>query len=170
MTITTTKSWKNYMTLCRTLDRNDIEYEREDDNLCVKCNVSGRDIELSFWFTINPSKMLITLYSPVPIKLIKDKTADMALAICMINNALEDGSFCLDICDELIYFKMTSSFYETKVNDSMFEYMLSTAADIIDEYYPRLKKLAGSEQPYKDNEETGSELAVYFQKKMLEEK
>ncbi len=151
MTITTTKSWKNYMTLCRTLERNYIEYKREDENLCVRCSVGGKDIELSFWFTINPSKMLITLYSPLPIELKRDKTSDMALAICMINSTLEDGSFYIDFKDELIYYKMTSSFYETQINDTIFEYMLSASADIIDEYYPKLKKLAKIEESYEEN-------------------
>ena len=141
MTITTTKSWKNYMTLCRTLDRNDIKYKREDEKLCVICRVGGNEIELSFRFTFNPSKMLITLYSPLPIE----------LAVCMINSTLEDGLFCMDLKNNLLYFKMTSSFYETQIHDTIFEYMLSASADIIDEYYPKLKMLAGSEEIYGEN-------------------
>ncbi len=141
MTITTTKSWKNYITLCRTLERNEIEYEREDKNLSVKCSIYGKDTDLTFWFSINASKMLITLCSPVPIRVNKENTADIALGICMINNTLEDGGFCLDITNSLVYFKMTTSFYETRINDTVFEYMLSASADILDEYYPKLKKL-----------------------------
>ncbi len=151
MTITTTKSWKNYMTLCRTLERNDIRYNREDEKLCVICRVGGNEIEISFRFTINPSKMLITLYSPLPVEISSEKTADMALALCMINSTLDDGSFCMDIKNNLLYFKMTCSFYETQVNDTIFEYMLSTSADIIDEYYPKLKILAKSDDVYDEN-------------------
>lgn len=151
MTITTTKSWKNYMTLCRTLDRNDIKYKREDEKLCVICRVGGNEIELSFRFTFNPSKMLITLYSPLPIELDNKKAAGMALAVCMINSTLEDGLFCMDLKNNLLYFKMTSSFYETQIHDTIFEYMLSASADIIDEYYPKLKMLAGSEEIYGEN-------------------
>ena len=149
MTITTTKSWKNYMSLCRTLERNDIKYNREDEKLCVICRVGGN--ELSFRFTINPSKMLITLYSPLPIELNNEKAADMALAVCMINSTIEDGSFCMDLINNLLYFKMTSSFYETQINDTIFEYMLSTSADIIDEYYPKLKMLAKGAEMYEEN-------------------
>ena len=86
--------------------------------------------------------MLITLYSPLPLKTEKDRIADTALAVCMINHRLKEGSFCLDLAEGLIYFKMTNSFYETKINDMLFEYMLSAAADTIDEYYPKIKKIS----------------------------
>lgn len=148
MTLTTTKSWKNYITLCNTLERNDIKYNREDENLCVICRVSVNDIELSFRFTINPLKMLITLYSPLPIEVNNEKASDMALAVCIINSSLDDGSFCMDLEHDLLYFKMTSSFYESQLNDTIFEYMLSTSADIIDEYYPKLKILAKNNDVY----------------------
>ncbi len=151
MTITTTKSWKNYMSLCRTLERNDIRYNREDEKLCVMCRVGGNEIELSFRITINPSKMLITLYSPLPIELCNENAADMALAVCMINSTIEDGLFCMDIKNNLLYFKMTSSFYETQINDTIFEYMLSASADIVDEYYPKLKMLARNDEMFAEN-------------------
>ncbi|MBR2176010.1 MAG: hypothetical protein IJ861_03575 [Clostridia bacterium] len=161
MTLTTTKSWKNYITLCNALKRNDIDYEKDDKHLCIKCSVSGRDIEQNFLFEINPSKMLITLFSPVPLTFGKEKTADMSLAVCMINNSIADGSFCIDIKDRLLYFKMTASFYESTVNDTVFEYMLSTAANTVDEYYPKLHRLAKSGEPYSDSD-SSRELSDYL--------
>lgn len=144
MLYTTTKSWKNYLTLCRTLERNEIEFEKEDKELSVKCSIIGKDIRQSYGFSIDASKMLITLYSPLPVTVEGEQMADMALAVCMINHGLKDGSFCLDVSEGLLYFKMTSSFYETKISDTLFEYMLSAAADAIDEYYPKFRKLSQS--------------------------
>lgn len=144
MTITTTKSWKNYITLCRVMEKNDIEYECDDRELTVKCSVPGHEIEQNFTFEINPSKMLITLYSPLPLELAEERSADMSIGICMINNELADGSFCIDFKSRLIYFKLTSSFYESDVCGTVFEYLLSTAANVIDEYYPKLVRLSES--------------------------
>ena len=142
MTITSTKSWKNYIMLCNTLERNDISFESNDKELCVKCGISGRDIEQNFLFSINPSKMLITLFSPIPVNISEGNTTDIAIAVCIINNKLPDGCFCIDTNEGFIYFKMTTSFYESNVSERVFEYMLSSAADSIDEYYPKIQKLA----------------------------
>ena len=145
MTITSTKSWKNYVMLCNTLERNDISFESNDKELCVKCGISGRDIEQNFLFSINPSKMLITLFSPIPIEIPEENTTDIAIAVCIINNKLSHGCFCIDTSEGVVYFKMTTSFYESNVSERVFEYMLSSAADTIDEYYPKIKNLAAQE-------------------------
>ena len=160
--MTSTKSWQSYETLCSAMERNDIHYERDDDNLCVKCSVSGEDIQINFAFVINPSKMLITLYSPIPVKVRKEKSADIAIAVCMINTSLTDGGFCFDTSDGSVFFKMTSSFCDTNVTEELFEYMLSVAADTIDDYFRKIKHIALSEQPYSDSENTSVELAKYF--------
>ena len=43
--------------------------------------------------------------------------------------------------DRLLYFRMTTSFYETDLNGMLFEYMLSAAADTIEEYSPEIETL-----------------------------
>ena len=146
MTITATKSWKNYITLCSSLKRNEIPYQCDDKRLCVRCRVNGRDFDQSFLFSIDPSKMLVTLFCAIPVFISAEKTADIALGTAIINNNIPDGCFCMDIGGGLLYFRMTASFYESDICGTVFEYMLSSAADAIDEYYPGLKKLAAETQ------------------------
>lgn len=165
--MTSTKSWQSYETLCGVMERNDIYYEKDDQHLCVKCSVSGQDIQLNFAFVINPSKMLITLFSPMPIQVRKEKSADIALAVCMINNSLSDGNFCFDVNDGTVFFKMTSSFCDTNVSEELFEYMLSVAADTMDDYFHKINQIARSEQPFSENDGTSAELARYFAAKSL---
>lgn len=141
MTITGTKAWQSYTALCRMLEHNDIDYEKDDKNLCAKCTVAGKDTDMNFLFTVDASKMLITLYSIVPIQVERDNAANIALALCVINNNLSDGAFSLDTGNMLIYYRMTSSFYNSKVNPSIYEYMLSEAADVIDDYFIKIKNL-----------------------------
>ncbi len=143
MTLTSTKSWKHYMLICRTLEYNDIHHVRDDKSLCVRCRISGKDFEQHLLFQVDPTKMLVSLYCALPLAFVKEQTADLALAVCMANNGLPDGSFCIDPQDRLLYFKMTNSFYETNLNGMLFEYMLSSAADLIDEYYPKFRTITG---------------------------
>lgn len=141
MTITSTKAWKHYMLICRSLEYNDIPYLRDDNSLCVRCRISGRDNEMQFLFSVDPSKMLINLYSPLDISVSAKSSAEAALALCIINNRLSHGCFYLDVDDKLLYFRMTTSFYETDLNGMLFEYMLSAAADTIEEYSSEIQKL-----------------------------
>ena len=96
---------------------------------------------MQLFFSIDASKMLVTLYSPLFRHVPSECTTDAALALCMVNNRLPDGELCFDINDRLIYFKMTASFYNAGLSESVFEYMLSVAADTIDAYRHGLEKL-----------------------------
>lgn len=141
MTVTASKSRTAYKSLCTVLERNGIDYECDSKNLYVKCCVSGKETDINIIFIIDASKMLISLYAPIEIDFSWDKTADMALVLCVINDSISDGHFCFDQTDMGLYFKMTSSFYNSNINDSIFEYMLSVTAEKIDEYYSKINKM-----------------------------
>ena len=141
MTLTGKKSLKVYQTLCSVLKRNDIIYECDEDNLCVKCSISGQEKDFRIIFVIEPSKMLISLYVPIEINSALKNVSELAFALCVINDTLSDGHFCFDRKNIGVYFKMTSSFYNSFLSESIFEYMLSVAAEKTDEYYLKINEL-----------------------------
>lgn len=134
----------SFSSLCSILERNSIDYEI-CSNDCVKCSVYSRDRDICMIFSIDSSKMLITLWSALYRNVPYDKTTDAALALCMINHSIPDGELCFDISEHLIYYKLTSSFYNSGISDSAFEYMLSSAANTIEKYRPAIKNLLCSE-------------------------
>ena len=140
MGATTARSGAACSILCAVLERNEIRYEIKD-NKDIACFVNGGEGDISLLFRIDSSKMLVTLYSPLGEPVPFFCAGDVSLAVCMINNSLSDGTFCYDISDRLIYFRMTSSFYNSGANPFMFEYMLCAAAEAVDKYRPVLKKL-----------------------------
>lgn len=144
MTVTAVQSKKAYLTLCSVLERNDILHECDEENLCVRCSVGGREAEMRLIFIIEPPKMLVSLYAPMNIAASCDNAADMAFALCIINDSLSDGHFCFDRQNMSVYFKMTYSFYNSFITDSVFEYMLAVAAEQTDEYYSRINALKAS--------------------------
>lgn len=151
MAVRMTRSWKNYKSLCRIMEKNSIEYICDDNELSVRCTLNGRDADHSFIFEIDSARMLITLASPLELSVPEKKNADLAIAVCMINNTLKDGCFGIDFNEHTIYFTLTSSFYESDINGRLFEYMLSAAADTVDEYYPKLQKLMKCAAPVQDD-------------------
>ncbi len=141
MAITAARSGRVYSMLCDVLERNEIKYEINGNT--VTCLVNGHDGDIKLMFNIDTSKMLVTLYSPLGGLVPYSGAGDISLALCMINNSVSDGAFCYDITNRLIYFRMTSSFYNSGPTDFIFEYMLSAAADTVDEYRPKLRRLMG---------------------------
>ena len=141
MILSGTKSMKVYQTLCSVLKRNDIAYECDEENLCVKCSISGKVKDFRMIFVIEPSKMLISLYVPIEINSGLRNVSELAFALCVINDTLSDGHFCFDRKNIGVYFKMTSSFYNSLLSESIFEYMLSVAAEKTDEYYLKINEL-----------------------------
>lgn len=144
----TTQSLQSFETLCNMLERNDIEYSRNDERIAVHCTVAGRDIPIHLMFAIHPYKMLVTLYALMPITVEPHKAADMGIAVCLANKSLADGCFVYDIDDGSMFFKMTTSYRDSEVSEENFEYMLSTAADIVDEYYPKLMHISQCTQSF----------------------
>lgn len=126
--------------LCQVLEKNDIRYELTN-KFCISCTVTDTAGDINMIFHINPSKMLITLYSPVLSPIPPELAEDISLALCLINHSLTDGAFCIDMSAGMVYFKMTASYYNSDPEDFIFEYMLSAAADAVDEYRPKIEKL-----------------------------
>ena len=144
MKATAQQSYMAYNALCAVLEHNDIDYRSNKQKLCVTCRVCCKDIEPDFVFLIDPPKMLATLHVPIPVIIHPDNLSDLSVGLCIINNTLTDVQFCLDITRRRITFRLTSSFYNSRLHPPVFEYMLSAAADAVDEYYPKILLLSAA--------------------------
>ncbi len=149
MALTAVKSANAYKALCRVLERNEIIHECDEKNWCVKCSVSGNETDFQFAFVIEPSKMLIKLYVFLDIDLSQASISELSFALCVINDSLSDGHFCFDRSGTSLYFKITASFYNSFTDESVFEYLLSAAAESTEEYYSKIKGITEKIQAYK---------------------
>ncbi len=126
--------------LCSALDRNDIFYEVKSDT-SVTCVVRAGREDIPITFTVDTSKMLVTLFAPITHGVSADIATDTALAVCMINDAVSEGTFCFDVAGGLVYYRLTQSYYNRGQTEFLFEYMLSSAVSQVEEYRPRMKNL-----------------------------
>lgn len=83
---------------------------------------------------VNPRNELVSFISLLPFKAEESKRIDMALAICVANYGLKDGSFDYDLSDGTILFRLTSSYRDSILSEKLFEYMLLVAASTVDNY------------------------------------
>ena len=131
-----------YEDMCAALDRRNWKYDRHDDDLVVTFTVTGEDLPMEFVLIVDADRQLIRVLSKLPVKVPEDKRMDLAIATCIITNKLADGSFDYDISNGDIYFRLTSSFRESKIGDKLFDYLVGVSCFTVDSYNDKLFALA----------------------------
>lgn len=123
-----------YETLCKSLENRDWHFTRHDDTLSITCGARGEDLAMDFIIIVNPRAQVVSLISPMPYKIAENKRVDAALAVCVANNGLINGSFDYDLSDGEIRFRIVSSYRESILGEELFNYMLVVAGGTIDDY------------------------------------
>ncbi len=132
------KAKETFDTLCQMLDKRGWHYEKHEDILTIKSGVKGDDLPIEFIMRINPKNEVVSFISWLPFTVEESKRIDVALAICVANYGLSDGSFDYDLTDGEILFRLTSSFKDSALGENLFEYMLRMSATTIDAYNDKL--------------------------------
>lgn len=123
-----------YKTICKTLESRDWNFTRHDDNLTITCAVRGEDLPIDIIIMVNPVAQVVSLYSPMPYKIAEDKRVDAAVAVCVANYGLINGTFDYDISDGIIRFRIVSSYRESILSEELFNYMVLVSASTVDDY------------------------------------
>ena len=128
------KAVEVYNTLIHMLDTRDWKYEKHEDQLLIKSGIRGDDLPIEFIVLVKPRNQVVQFYSSLPFRMPEDKRVDAAIAVCVANYGLVDGSFDYDISDGEIRYRLTSSYRESTLGEDLFEYMIMVAASTVDQY------------------------------------
>lgn len=120
--------------LCRALDAQSWNYNRDDEELVVECGAKGKDLPMPAYFAVNPEFCLVKLSSYLPFEVPEENRVDMAIAVSIVNYRLANGFFDFDIKTGHLYFRMTNSYLESDLGEDIFIYMLFCSLDIVEEY------------------------------------
>ena len=123
-----------YNTLCTALDNIGWKYKRMDDELKIMFGVNGDDLAMNFLIIVDADRQLVRLLSLLPFKMDENKRVEGAIATCVVNYLLADGSFDYDLEEGNILFRLTSSFRESLLSQELFHYMVSVSCHTIDKY------------------------------------
>ena len=132
--VNVTKAKEVYTLLCRMLDNRDWHYEKLEDDLMIESGVKGDDLPIEFIMRVNPRNEIVSFMSWMPFKVEESKRIDLAIATCVANYGLADGSFDYNVADGSILFRLTSSYRESTLSEDLFEYMLMVSASTVDKY------------------------------------
>lgn len=135
---------KVYTTIMNMLDSRKCICEKEEENLIIKTLFCKRvDLTLTFIIKVDAERELVIVQSKLPFPMPENKRLDGAIAICVANINLYNGSFVYNINNGDIIFKNTTSFTSRSVlSEGLFEYMIVASATAIDRYYDQFFMLA----------------------------
>ncbi len=130
-----------YDTLCTCLDNIGWHYKKFEDELKIMFGVGGDDLPMNFLVIVDADRQLVRIISLLPFQMNRDKIVEGAVATCIINYMLADGSFDLDIESGHIMFRLTSSFRESLLGEEALKYMVSVSCFTVDKYNDQLSEL-----------------------------
>ena len=134
-----------YKSLCAMLDEHDWHYQKDEDNLSIKCGAQGDDLPMEIIVKVDDDRKLVTLISFMPYAVPENRRSALAVAVSQANNGMVDGSFDYSYLTGRIMFRMTSSYRESLIGKNLFDYMITCACYTIDEYNDKFLFVAKNE-------------------------
>ena len=124
------------------LDNMEWKYEKHEDDLLIKSGVKGDDLPIEFIMVVRPKNQVVQFISSMPFNMPEDKRVDGAIAVCVANYGLIDGSFDYDLRDGEIRFRLTCSYRESTLSEELFNYMVMVSASTVDNYNDKFFMIA----------------------------
>jgi hypothetical protein len=128
--------------LVNMLDTRGWKYDKHEEDLLIKSGIKGDDLPIEFIVVVKPRNQVVQLLSRLPFQMPAEKRVEGAIAVCVANNGLVDGSFDYDMSDGDITFRLTSSYRESTLGADLFEYMIMVSAGTIDDYNDKFFMIA----------------------------
>lgn len=131
-----------FESLCRALDSDGWKYEKDADNMKIKCGAQGDDLPIPIRIYVDADKSLISLYSQLPFTVSENRRREMAVAVAQANNGMVDGCFDYDYSDGTIIFRITVSIRESLISEKALKYMVYCACSTVDDYNDKFLMVA----------------------------
>ena len=130
-----------FQSLCEMLDGKNWHYEKNEEDFVIMCGARGEDLPIEIVVRVEPKRKIVSLISQMPFPVPEKRRTAMAIAVAQASSELVDGNFEFNYLTGDIFFRMTSSYFDSLIGKDMFEYMLACACYTIDEYNDKFEKV-----------------------------
>lgn len=127
--------------ICRMLEAHDWRYQKDEEKLKITTGARGDDLPMEMILHIDPKFERVQLISPLLFDVQEDKRLDLAIAICSCNSGMVQGCFDYDVTDGSIFFRMSSSYADSTIDQELFYHMLMISCITVDKYNDQLMLL-----------------------------
>lgn len=134
----------NTQALLATLDAQNLRYtvdEQTDARTCIRISFIGDDIPLTLHVILRTDRQIASVYSPMSFRCPPERTEDVLYAVTAANFGLLDGSFDFSTATGEIRFRLTSSYLESVLSETLFSYLMYVSAETVDRYNDRFAAL-----------------------------
>ena len=100
----------------------------------LKYGVIGEDFPMEFNVIVDPELRLLMVKSLQPVQISPEKIAEAAIAVCLINSHITDGSYSLDPTNGMVVFSATTSFAGSLISEEVFAYLMQLSEVIVDDF------------------------------------
>ncbi len=135
------KAQRVYKTMVKALKGKNWHFEEREQDLTIVSNYTGDDLPVKFIIRVDAEREVIQYLSPLPFKMEESKRVDAAVAVCVANYGLVNGSFDLDINDGEIRYRLTTSYCDSEMGEDFFYDMMAVAVVTTDKYNDRFMML-----------------------------
>ena len=122
-----------YKDICAFFDSVGYEYTTDSESLRVFCVVSGDDLDIDLKISVGSPDGFISVYSPMPYTVAKDKRALIAEAVSIVNFSTINGSFDFDLEGNL-GFRITQCYFDSILDESVYDYLINLSVEMIDRF------------------------------------
>lgn len=136
---------ESYQSLLKSLDEIKWHYTTLGSKMAVRYTVNSKDLPIEFYLKVDAETQLIIAISRLPLRVIENKRAEIALAVNHVNFKLADGNFDFDVEKGLIYYKMSISYRDSLIGDKLVEYLLNVSAGTVDRFNDKFDAIAKGE-------------------------
>ena len=133
---------ENLDILCKTLDEDGINYNRDDEKLTVHTAIKGKNTDILVAISFSPEVGVLSFMCPVEVEVPENYRGQFAIAVSRINFAMLEGGYDFNPQSGAVMYRLSTCYEESVLNGDAFRYLLFTSFKHSDEYHPALKTVA----------------------------
>lgn len=131
-----------YEDMCQAMDKQEWHYDRHDEDLVVTIKMQGEDLPVGLILRVNAAAQVVSVFSVLPVTVPDEKLVDMALAVCIANDGMINGSFDLDMNKKQIVWRLCTTYQGSLLGSEAYCYMVGVSTGTVDKYNERFLMLA----------------------------
>lgn len=134
---------KVYDSMIKALNKKGWKFkESTDGKMVISSDYQGEDIPIGFIVRVDEERQVLQFLSQLPFSISESKRVDAAIAVCVANWWMVNGSFDYNFENGNIIFRLTTSFVDCEVGEDFFMSMIATAVVTTDEYNDKFLMLS----------------------------
>lgn len=122
-----------YESACSALDKLELNYRKIEEDLVILLGLRGDDMNHDMIFSVDEKREVIRLLEKMPFEIDPARSADVASAVCLVNDRLVLGGFTYNM-EERLAFEVAQAYTGSLVGEETIKRLLFALVGTVEEY------------------------------------